>query len=67
MVRGRRRTAYGNASTLPGTAAPAELGTGFGITLHQRTSLTIVPIVGLSSSSPKYGLTIGVTSDLRQR
>jgi hypothetical protein len=60
-------SAYGNTSTTVGVAAPAEVGAGIGVTLRRSTSLTIVPIVGLSSSSPKYGLTIGITSDLRRR
>jgi hypothetical protein len=47
--------------------ASAEIGAGLGIKLSDRASLTAMPLVGVTTASPKYGITIGITNDMTRR
>ena len=59
--------AYGNSAIVSEFGAPAELSAGVGFTISERASLTVLPFVGLTQASPKYGLTIGISSDMTRR
>jgi hypothetical protein len=60
-------SAYGNTATVPEFGASAEIGAGLGIKLSDRASLTVMPLVGVTNASPKYGITIGITNDMTRR
>jgi hypothetical protein len=59
--------AYGNSATVSEFGAPAELSAGIGLKISERASLTVLPFVGLTQASPKFGLTIGISSDMMRR
>jgi hypothetical protein len=60
-------SAYGNTATIPEFGAPAEISVGLGFPLTARASLTVMPVVGLTNASPKYGITFGMTTDMTRR
>lgn len=60
-------SAFGNSAVLPGYDAPAEIGAGLGVRLADRVNVTAIPTVGLSHASPKYGVTLGLSTDLWRR
>jgi hypothetical protein len=60
-------SAYGNTATIPEFGASAEFSAGIGIPLTTRVSITVMPVVGLTNASPKYGVTFGITNDLTRR
>lgn len=60
-------SASGNGAIVPGFAAPAEVGMGVGLRIGGRTSLTVVPSIGLTDASPDYGLTLGLSTNLIRR
>ncbi len=57
----------GNSSIVPGFAAPVEVGLGVGLRLGDRTSVSLVPSVGLTDASPDYGLTVGLSTNVLRR
>lgn len=59
--------ANGSTAVVAAFGSPAEMGAGLGVKLNDRLALTVLPSVGLSHASPKYSLTIGVSSDLLRR
>ena len=59
--------AYGNSATVSEFGAPVELSAGLGLKINDRASLTVLPFVGLTQASPKYGLTVGISSDMMRR
>ena len=60
-------SAAGSTSVVQAFGSPAELGAGVGVKLSQRLVLTVLPSVGLSHASPKYALTVGLSSDMLRR
>jgi hypothetical protein len=60
-------SAFGNSAVLPGYAAPAEVGVGLGVRLADHLYLNTIPSVGLSHASPRYAVTVGVSTDLWRR
>lgn len=60
-------SAYGNTATIPAFGAPAEVSAGLGLKISRRANLTIMPLVGLTNASPKYGIVIGITNDMTRR
>jgi hypothetical protein len=60
-------SAYGNTATVPEFGAPAEISAGLGIKVSDRASLTVMPLVGVTNASPKYGITVGITTDMTRR
>lgn len=72
---GRRLTARwyllasgsGSTAIVPAFGAPAEIGAGVGVKAGDRLIVTILPTFGLSNASPKYALTIGISTDLLRR
>ena len=60
-------SAYGNSATLPEFGAPAEVSAGLGFKLSERPSFTVMPLVGLTDASPKYGIIFGITNDMMRR
>lgn len=60
-------SAYGNTATIPEFGAPAEVSAGLGYKLSDRASLTVMPLVGLTNASPRYGITFGMTNDMMRR
>ena len=60
-------SAFGNTPVLSGYDAPAEVGAGVGVRLADRLNVTAIPSVGLSHASPRYGLTVGLSTDLWRR
>ncbi len=59
--------AYGNSAIVSEFGAPAELSAGVGFKIGEGASLTVLPFVGLTQASAKYGLTIGISSDMIRR
>ncbi|MBI4477677.1 MAG: hypothetical protein HY654_10915 [Acidobacteria bacterium] len=59
-------SAYGNTALLAEFAAPVEVGAGVGIRAG-RTTLSIIPTIGLSDASPRYAINVGVGADLLKR
>ncbi|MBI2833004.1 MAG: transporter [Acidobacteria bacterium] len=59
-------SAYGNTALLAEFAAPIEAGAGVSIRAG-RTTLTIVPTVGLSDASPRYAVNVGLSTDVFRR
>ncbi len=60
-------SAYGNTATIPEFGASAEFSAGFGFPITARASVTVMPVVGLTNASPKYGITFGITTDMTRR
>lgn len=60
-------SAYGNTALLREFRAPIEVGAGIGVRLGTRMNFTLVPAIGLSDASPRYALTVGISSDLLRR
>lgn len=60
-------SAAGSTSVVAAFGSPAEVGFGVGVTLGDRLALTILPSIGLSDASPKYAVTVGISSDLLRR
>jgi len=60
-------SANGSSAVVQAFGSPAEIGAGIGVRLGERMALTVLPSVGLSHASPKYALTVGVSSDLLRR
>lgn len=59
-------SASGNTALLAEFAAPIEVGAGIGIQAG-RTTLSVVPTVGLSDASPRYAINIGLSTDVFRR
>lgn len=57
-------SAFGNTAVVPGYGAPAEIGAGLGVRIANHVNVTAIPTVGLSSASPRYGVMIGLSTDL---
>lgn len=57
-------SAYGNSAILRRFSAPVEMGAGLGVRLGDRLTLRVLPTVGLTQASPRYGVTLGVSTDL---
>lgn len=60
-------SSFGNTTVLSGYSSPAEIGAGLGIRLADGLYLTAIPSLGLSHASPKYGVTLGLSTDLWRR
>ena len=60
-------SAAGSSSVIPAFGSPVEIAAGVGVKVTNRLILTILPGVGLSSASPKYAVTIGISSDVLRR
>ena len=60
-------SAYGNSAILRDLAAPIEIGAGFGVRLGERLTVSVLPTVGLTGASPRYGVTLGVSTDVVRR
>jgi len=60
-------SAAGSGAVVPAFGTPAEIGAGLGVTLTDRLNVTVLPTFGLSNASPKYALTVGISSDILRR
>jgi hypothetical protein len=60
-------SAAGSSAVVPAFGSPVEIGASLGVRLADRVNLTILPSRGLSNASAKYGLTVGISSDLLRR
>jgi len=60
-------SAFGNSAVVSGYDAPAEVGAGLGVRLADHVNLTAIPSVGLSHASPRYGVTVGLSTELWRR
>jgi hypothetical protein len=60
-------SAFGNTAVLAGYDSPMEIGAGIGLRLADHVNLTAIPSVGLSHASPKYGVMVGLSTDLWRR
>jgi len=60
-------SASGNSAIVQEFGAPVEVGAGLGFRLAQHFVVTALPSVGLSAASPKYAVTIGLSTTLVQR
>ena len=60
-------SAAGSTAVVAAFGSPAEIGAGLGVKLGERLALTVLPSIGLSNASPKYGVTVGISSDLLRR
>lgn len=59
--------AYGNTAVVSAFGAPAEISAGLGFKIGERVNLTVMPLVGLNDASPRYGVTVGISSDMIRR
>ena len=59
-------TAAGNTAILAEFGAPIEIGAGVGIRAG-RTTVTVVPTVGLSDASPRYAVNVGLGAEVFRR
>jgi uncharacterized membrane protein YczE len=62
-----RRNRQVSALTAALATGAIVLSAGIGFTISERASLTVLPFVGLTQASPKFGLTIGISSDMMRR
>lgn len=60
-------TASGNTALLREFRAPIEVGAGIGVRVGDRLTASIIPTIGLSDASPKYAITVGLSSDVFRR
>lgn len=60
-------SAYGNTAILREFAAPIELGAGIGLRLGERVSVTVLPTAGITDASPRYSLTVGLSTEMFRR
>lgn len=60
-------SAAGAGAVVPAFGRPVEIGAGLGATLADHLNLTILPTFGLSNASPRYALTVGISTDLLRR
>ncbi len=59
--------ASGNTALLREFKAPVEVGAGVGVRVGNRLNASVVPTFGLSDASPRYGITVGLSSDIVRR
>lgn len=59
-------SAYGNTALLAEFGAPVEVGAGVGIRAG-RTTISIIPTIGLSDASPRYAINAGLSAGVFQR
>ncbi len=59
--------AAGSSAVISAFGSPGEIAVGVGVKVTNRLILTILPGVGLSNASPKYAVTIGISSDVLRR
>ena len=59
-------SASGNTALLAEFAAPIEVGAGVGIRIR-RTTLTIMPALGVSDASPRYAVNISLAAEVFRR
>lgn len=57
----------GNSSVLPEFAAPVEAALGIGMRVRERLTVTVLPSVGFSRSSPSFAVTAGFSTDVWKR
>lgn len=57
-------SAFGNTGVVSGYPAPAEVGAGLGVRLADHLNVTAIPSVGLTHASPRYAVTLGLSTDL---
>lgn len=57
-------SAFGNSAVVAGYGSPAELGAGLGVRLAEHLIVSAIPSVGLTHASPRYGVTLGLSTDL---
>lgn len=57
----------GNSSVLPEYSAPIEAAFGVGMRVGERLTLSVLPSVGFSNSSPSFAVTAGFSTDVWRR
>ena len=60
-------SAYGNSAILREFSAPIEISAGLGVRLAERLTVSVLPLVGLTEASPRYGVTLGLSTDMFRR
>ena len=57
-------SAYGNSAILPGFSAPIEMGAGLGVRVGDRLTVSVLPTFGLTKASPRYGVALGMSTEM---
>ena len=57
-------SAYGNSAILRGFAAPIQVGAGLGVRVGGRLTFSVLPTLGLTEASPRYGVALGVSTEM---